>query len=285
MTKRMRTISFAILAVLLVVAVNHLSTQPDLEHHQDQKSSNTAKPIPDASEQLAHKPKTNGRLIPLYAAGDLFVQKSPEVKKNKRPTKQKKPQRLARKKPTKNNPQHSKETAKTPPLAASPVLDGDRPVLDVAYEGIGFTRYLDVIERVGRLFLLIDNEGSPRLGPEISLKRGILHQRPSDMSLLATKRPHLVSDLKIGARLAAINIPDDALDDSVVLILTKPFDDLLWDTIADALDHHRLQLNQVSQITGAYAGSKGGVFLNFNSATVKGTGKRIRLRRKLRVSL
>jgi hypothetical protein len=280
MTKRMRTILFAILAILLVVGVNHLSTRPDAEHHQDQKTSKSAKPIPDALEQSAHKPKANGRLIPLYGAGDLFVQKSPEVKKIQRPVKKQKPRRRA-----KNKPQRPKKMAKTPPLAASSVLDGDRPVLDVAYEGIGFTRYLDVIERVGRLFILIDNDGSPRLGPEISLKRRILHQSPSDMSLLATKRPHLVSDHKVGDRLTSINIPDDALEDSVVLILTKPFDDLLWDTIADALEHHRLQLNQVSQITGAYAGGKGGVFLNFKSAIVKGTGKRIRLRRKLRVSL
>jgi hypothetical protein len=285
MTKRMRTILFAILAILLVIGVNHLSTRPDSEHHQDQKTSKSAKPIPDASEQSAHKPKNSGRLIPLYGAGDLFVQKSPETKKNPKPVIKRKAQQRSRRKPTKDKPQHPKETANILPLAASPVLDGDRPVLDVAYEGIGFTRYLDVIERVGRLFILIDNEGSPRLGPEISLKRRILHQRPSDMSLLATNRPHLVSDHKVGDRLASINIPDDALEDSVVLILTKPFDDLLWDTIADALDHHRLQLNQVSQITGAYAGGKGGVFLDFKSATVKGTGKRIRLSRKLRVSL
>lgn len=285
MTQRMRTISFAILAILLVVAVNHLSARPDPEHHQNHKNLKPAKPTPDASQKSATRSKSSGRLIPLYAAGDLFVQKSPEPKKIQRPAKKRKPQQRTRTKISKKPLRRPKETAKTPAQAASPDLDGDRPVLEVAYEGIGFTRYLDVIERVGRLFILIDNEGSSRLGPEISLKRGILHQSPSDMSLLATKRPHLVSDQKIGDRLAAINIPDDAFDDSVVLILTKPFDDLLWDTIADALDHHRLRLNQVSQITGSYAGGKGGVFLNFKSATVKATGKQIHLNRKLRVSL
>jgi hypothetical protein len=123
------------------------------------------------------------------------------------------------------------------------------------------------------------------LGPEISLKRRLLYQGTTDFSILALKRPHLVSDERIRNRLSTIEIPATAYDDSVVLVLTRPFDSLLWDTIEQALRKRHLQLNQVSQIVGDYVDGGSGVFLQLGSAVVKGSGKLVELNKKLRVSL
>ena len=173
----------------------------------------------------------------------------------------------------------------SPPLPASNPLEGEHPVLDVGYGGIGFERYLDVIERVGRLFLLVQTEKGSRLGPELTLKRRHLYVREANFSILAVHRPHLVTDDRIRERLATINIPTNARTDSVVLILTKPFDDLLWDTITETLDQQKMELQQVSEISGTYIEGPNGVFLKLESVLVKANGNRIGLDRKLRVSL
>jgi hypothetical protein len=208
------------------------------------------------------------------------------VKKAVKPKKKRrKKKNTSRKKPDKKTHKKARHKVRKQTTRASRKLTGNRPALEVAYDEIGFTRYLDVIERVGRLFVLVETENGARLGPEISLKRLSVYPRGADMTVLAVKRPHLVSDERIRDRLAMIKIPHEAFNDSVVLILTKPFDDLLWDTIKDAIGKHGLKLHQVSQIIGDYAEGRNGVFLKLNSVVVKGTGKLVRLNRKLRVSL
>ena len=105
------------------------------------------------------------------------------------------------------------------------------------------------------------------------------------MSTLATDRPHLVSDPKIQDRLAEIELPLGALDDSVVLMLNKPFDALLWDTISKTLSRRGFSLNQVRLITGAYVIGKDGIFLRLDKAITKDGKRRIPLKHRLRVSL
>jgi hypothetical protein len=102
---------------------------------------------------------------------------------------------------------------------------------------------------------------------------------------LAADRPHLVSDPKIQERLATIELPDGALDDSVVLMFTKPFDALLWDTISESLSKHGFSLKQVHLINGAYINGKNGVFLWLNKAITKDGKQQIPLKLKLRVTL
>jgi len=199
--------------------------------------------------------------VPLYPAGDIYVEK-PKPKKE---------------------PPIKKPPRKSPPM---PAFDGDRPVLEVGYDAIGFERYLEVIERVGRFFVLIDGAEGVELGPEVSLRDGTLNgMEYADTDHLASERPHLVSDPRIQERLAAIGVPSDAYDDSVVLMLTRPFDSLLWDVIGEALAKRGLALDEVTEIDGAYVEGGNGVFLHLDAAIAKTDQRRVPLGRRLRISL
>jgi hypothetical protein len=209
--------------------------------------------------------------VPLYPAGDIYVEKPEPKPKTKAKAKAK--EELQSKQPPTNSP-------------PKPAFDGDRPVLEVGYDSIGFERYLEVIERVGRFFVLIDGANGVELGPKISLRDGTLNRLEyADPDLLASKRPHLVSDPRIQERLAAIGVPSDAYDDSVVLMLTRPFDSLLWDVIGETLSKRGLTLDDVTEIAGAYVERGGGVFLRLDAAIAKVDQRRVPLGRRLRISL
>jgi len=283
---RWRIFWFVILALILVVGIDRVAVRIDPEHHQAQEKRDPAKPVADKSSARSSGTMATALFVPLYAAGDLFVPAAPEPRKVRKKAikkKTKKPSKVNRPKPA--TKVRNATSRNRPPSLATRKLDGDRPQLEVAYDKIGFSRYLDVIERVGRLFVLVNTGSGPRLGPEISLKRRLIYPRSADMSVLAVKRPHLVSDDRILGRLEKIAIPDDALADSVVLILTRPFDSLLWDTITETLKQRGLRLDQVSRIKGVYVEGSRGVFLRLDSVVVRATGKQVRLDQKLRVSL
>ena len=286
MTARWRTLWFVVLAVILVIGIDRVAVRSDTEHLQAQEKHDPDKPLADDPGARPREKMATARFVPLYAAGDLFVRSPPKPKKTPKKAPETKPEKSSKANPTKPTTSTEKPVARR--RAPSPVsrkLDGDRPQLEVAYDEIGFPRYLDVIERVGRLFVLVTTEAGPRLGPEISLKRQLIYPRSADMSILAVKRPHLVSDERILGRLEKIAIPKEAIADSVVLILTKPFDSLLWDTITETLKQRGLRLDQVSRIKGGYVEGSNGVFLRLDSVEVRATGKQVRLDRKLRVSL
>ena len=211
--------------------------------------------------------------MPLYPKGDLFVRKT------KKPKAKPKPKRLKKARVAKK-----RKRSKPSPLP-TPNREGNRPVLEVGYDEIGFVSYLNMIDRVGRFFVLLKTEKGPNLGPEVSFSNGVLATHKSDLSMLAADRPHLVSDPMIQERLAEIELPYGAFDDSVVLMLNKPFDALLWDTISETLSKHGFSLKQVRLISGAYVAGKNGIFLNFDKAITKDGKRRIPLKRRLRVSL
>jgi len=210
------------------------------------------------------------QLVPLYPKGDLFVHKT---KKPKAKPKPKRPRKVA-----------ASKKRKPSPLPKSS-REGERPILEVGYDEIGFSLYLDAIERVGRFFVLLKTEKGPRLGPEVSLNNGVLSTHKSDLSMLAADRPHLVSDPMIQERLAAIELPQGALDDSVVLMFTKPFDALLWDTISESLSKHGFSLKHVRLISGAYINANRGIFLRLDKAFIKNRKWKVPLNRRMRVSL
>jgi len=282
-TARRRTLWFVVLAVILVIGIDRVAVRSDTEHRQAQEKRDPDKPLADDPGARPREKMATARFVPLYAAGDLFVRSPPKPKKTPKKAPKKKPVKSSRAKPTTST--EKPVARRRAPSPVSRKLDGDRPQLEVAYDEIGFSRYLDVIERVGRLFVLVTTEAGPRLGPEISLKRRLIYPRSADMSILAVKRPHLVSDERILGRLEKIAIPKEALADSVVLILTRPFDSLLWDTITETLKQRGLRLDQVSRIKGGYVEGSNGVFLRLDSVEVRATGKQVRLDRKLRVSL
>ena len=276
MSPRWRSFWFFVIAIALVIWIDRISIHARTPHTQPSAAQATKQSDKKSHLMSTSTPKARAQLVPLYPKGDLFVRKA------------KKPEVAP--KPKKTKPQEVKKTDSPknkhrPSPLPTPNRDGDRPILEVGYDEIGFARYLDVIGRVGRFFVLLQTEKGPGLGPEVNLNDGALSTHESDLNMLAVDRPHLVSDPKIQERLAAIELPDGALDDSVVLMLTKPFDALLWDTISESLSRHGFSLKQVSLINGAYINGKNGVFLWLNKAIIKDGKRQIPLKRRLRVSL
>jgi hypothetical protein len=260
MSRRWRFFWLVLLAVLLVGGIERLSPRQSDPHWQASEES----PATHQARADATSPKGT-RLVPLYPVGDIYVEKpKPKAEPKKEP-------------PRKNPPRNS------PP---KPSFDGDRPVLEVGYDSIGFERYLEVIERVGRFFVLIDGVDGVKLGPEVSLRHGTLNRMENvDADHLASERPHLVSDPRIQERLATIGVPSDAYDDSVVLMLTRPFDSVLWDVIGETLARRGLALEEVAEIDGAYVEGGNGVFLRLDAAIAKADQRRVPLGRRLRISL
>ena len=80
-------------------------------------------------------------------------------------------------------------------------------------------------------------------------------------------------------------MPEKALDDRVVLVLTKPFDAELWEAIRKSAAKRELALDEIALIKGAYVKARGGIFLRLDKAITR-TGKReVALNRRLRISL
>ena len=273
MNRRWRFFWLVPLALLLVGGVERLSSRtPEL----DEQAADAASPSRAADSPASAKARNSrksARLVALYPAGSLAVAKPKPAGAKVR--ERKKMKRAAR-----------KPIPAKPGSPPSPVVEGKRPVLEVDYQDIGFDRYLDVIERVGRFFVLIETGDGARLGPEVSLRaQAVVRTGGHDMDVLASARPHLVSDPGIQVRLAAIGLPADARGDRLILLLTKPFDSLLWDTIREALSKKGLALNDIAQVRGAYEEGRNGVFLRLDSAVARADGREYPLHGTLRVSL
>ena len=275
MSPRWRSFWFFVLAIAFVILIDRFSTHARVPHSQ--ASTPQAAKEAEKKSTTSSKPtlKARAQLVPLYPKGDLFVRKTKKPKAKPKP----RPKKLKKISTAKKH----KKPRPTP--LPTPNRDGDRPILEVGYDEIGFVHYLDVVERVGRFFILLKTEKGPNLGPEVSFSNGVLSTSKSDLSMLAADRPHLVSDPKIQERLSEIDLPFGAHDDSVVLMLNKPFDTLLWDTITETLSRRGFSLKQVRLISGAYVIGKDGIFLNLKNAVTKDGKRRIPLKRRLRVSL
>jgi hypothetical protein len=277
---RSRFLLFVILAVLLVVALDRAAIRLlDKEHHQT--SAAVDEPEKTKKHQNRVKMPAHGKswVIPIYPAGDLPVAKPVVI-----PKKQEPPSKSVKRDSHKKAQPHKKPKQDLPRLVTS-MREGDFPVLEVGYEAIGFAGYLDVIERVGHFFLITNTENGTEIGSEISLKSRIVYQHRIDLAKLAVKRPHLVSDSMIRERLSGFSLPDNVLTDSIILVFSKPFDDLLWDTIVSALSSKNLSLNEISRIDGGYVKERQDIFLLIRSAEKRETGEEVLLNRRLRISL
>ena len=269
-------------------------------------SADTATPLKQASNPAPEKPNTKVtreepnsksgirpdlsavRVVTLYPAGSISVKKpqpkeKPVIKKEKAPEK-----KFVTPKKKKRAPKPKVKTvvdAKPPPEKDIPNLsrfyDGERPTLEVGYEYIGFDRYIDVMERVGRLFVLIEEDGRIKLGPEVSLlgNRGIEHAR------YAIDRPHLIADPFIVDRLSQLDLPHTAIHDRVVLMFNTPFDDLIWDIIKNVAEKKNLSLGKIMQISGDYIERGNGIFLQLTHAVIRDTLEELPFHRSIRVTL
>ena len=275
MRKKFRFSTFVVLAIFAVVSLDRATIGLlDIEHHlaSTEKLATTENSI--KKSEVRKTSKSQSWIIPTYPVGDLQTvkinKKAPEKKPNKK---------------TINKKNVINKDKRAIPQKASAKREGVFPVLEVGYESIGFLDYLDAIERVGHFFLISNTKKGTEIGSEISLKNGTVYRHKIDLDTLAVKRPHLVSDDMIKQRLSGIPLPEDVQTDSIILVFSKPFDDLLWDTIASALAKNKLTISDVNRIDGGYVRERDDVFLLIRSAENKKTGKDVPLNRRLRISL
>lgn len=280
MKNRLRFFLFVVLAILLVIALDKATVKfLDEEHNLASTSSD----VPENKEKPLKETKSSGLrqswIIPIYPVGDLPAAKEEVVQKKPEPTRKPK----TKKAPKKTQTPTKKE--KSTPRKITTQRDGSFPVLEVGYDAIGFSGYLDAIERVGHFFLISNTEYGTEIGSEISLKNKTVYRHRIDLGNLAIKRPHLVADAMISEQLAGIFLPSDVQTDSIILVFSKPFDRLLWDTIKSALSKNNLSLDDISRIRGGYVKERGDVFLMIRFAERKDTGEDVLLNRRLRITL
>ena len=288
-----------VLTVFLFGASQWSSSDKAVPHKQTQNASlkkqktevNQAK----INRKREHSRKSQEvRVVTLYPAGSISVRKPPP--KEKLPVRKVKAQRKRVEAPKKKT-KPLKVLAKTTPTNTKPPQEkdiphvsrtytGERPKLEVGYDYIGFDRYIDVMERVGRLFVLIEDGDKVKLGPEVSLiRRTILGDRGIEKEQYAVDRPHLISDPFIGELLTELDLPETALKDRVVLLFESPFDDLLWDVIASVAAAKNIALGSIMQVSGDYIEQGDGIFLKLTHAVIKDTLKEMPFNRSIRVSL
>jgi hypothetical protein len=271
-----------VLTLLLFGASEWVSSNPKISNKLAQSQKNSGrKPLP--KYQPSQKSKSQPiRMVTLYPSGSIVIEKppvktSPPKKIPKKIEKVSKPKR----KPVKKRPPVAKKNA-----VVSQRFKGDRPNLEVSYQGIGFEKYIDVIERVGRLFVLVEEDGRMKLGPEVSLKRQeVFLSSGFERGRYALDRPHLISDPYINNLLSGLNLPQTAITDRVVLIFNSPFDNLLWSVINSVASEHNLKLSNLSQISGEYIDTGDGIFLQFSHAKFKNSQIITPFSRTIRVTL
>lgn len=250
-------------------------------HHQKSNDNNPSHKMQASKAQPKRSdPTPSIRLVTLYPAGSFKLPKPVEIESRA--------VEKAKSAKATNRSQNKSAVDIPKPIATTPSVrrNGDRPVLEVSYDEIGFDRYLDVIERIGSLFLLVVEGQNMRLGPEVSLRTlSVLGSGRSHTEHLAVERPHLVSDPFIQDLLSAIVLPSGAIDDRIVLLFNQPFDDLLWDLIQETANEKNIPISEIARISGSYVGKKSGVFLNLQHVVLRKSNKRVSFARQIRVTL
>lgn len=275
MRRRRHLLGIAVLVLMIAGAAQLFSAK--MERAGAETRDQAPRPENATPPRETAVPGGSLRLVPLYAAGDLLVASNEP--------KAKVPEKTRSAEPKKIQDRPERPTVQDQPVSIV-ASAAEWPSLEVAYDRIGFERYLEVVERVGRFFTLIRRDGNMGLGPHVSLRWGYVDGAlKADLRGLAERRPHLVRDPKIRDRLASLRLPPDADRESLVLVFTEPFDSLLWNTIGDAVDRHGTTLEDVGHVTGSYFEAPNGVFLDLESAFMREGGAEFRLDRRMRVSL
>ena len=292
--------ALALLTLLLFGVSQWLENDVQKPHEQSQLKQKSGEGKTKQATRRASASRPNPATAPithvvrLYPSGSISVVKPVPEKKSKKPEKKiakpLPPATLSKVRPTEKpvtkavaQDLHQEKRAAIP---ASNNFTGDRPVLEVGYDQIGFDRYIQVMERVGRLYVLVEGAQGVALGPEVSLARQeLLGDRGLDKARYAVERPHLISDRFIVDRLTRLQLPPAALKDRVVLVFNTPFDDLLWSVIDRTLADQNMRLEDIARVSADYVPEGGGIFLKFSHAIAKKNLKHLLLEKTMRVTL
>jgi hypothetical protein len=289
MTRYWRSLGFVPFALFLVLLVHDLSVKNGMVPNDQVGgnsvlSSSTASKTPRHAERLLAGSVTE---IPLYESGDLPARQPAKKKVVKRlSVKNIKPMPAKQTEPPEPVPKMAVATSPPPAGSITGSEGASRPVLVASYDQIGFGRYLEVIESVGRFFILLKSDGSTKIGPPVSLAhRFTLPHREGATAGLAIERPHLVRDRAVRRRLREMRLPENAYADRVALLLRVGFDRALWFAVSNALRQKSLALRHVEEVSGHYVLRSGIIYLKFDGALLKAGQGYVPLKDMIRVKL
>jgi|GEM_PF-4095980 len=210
-------------------------------------------------------PATAARILPTFRVGDLPVMQS-KANPTQPPMEQVKPaEEPAR---TADAPARPRKEG-----ASSDPLEGARPSLEIAYDGIGLDRFLSVSETVGRFFTLRHDGSGIALGPGVSFNTGRAEHVTTDAkALLARRQSYLVSDAAFAGRLDGHALPPDTVRDRLLLLWDERFDAKVWRAVNGSLASRDLAVADVSAVRGGYAGSPGRTVIELRAALTRSGG-------------
>lgn len=188
-------------------------------------------------------------VIDLPEYGDIVVKKTVPKKKETKPEKQTAKPRVTKKK--------KKETPQVvAPPVSKPVTKETFPRFELDYANIGLGAYLQMAERIGKLYVILREEHRFGLGPAISFTDNRLEEfafgEHYRKRYLAEKRPYWVTDPDLNRHLGLFNLPLNHLPGQLVLFLKKSFDEQLWRTLERELAEQNYKLSDITSVKGQY---------------------------------
>lgn len=151
--------------------------------------------------------------------------------------------------------------------------EGRLPGIVIDSRGVGLERYLRLVESMGALFLLTNDN---RLGLRVSLLRGMTIPG-GILGDLVRERPHIVTDPRLLQRLGTVSLPADVRHDRLVLLLTPRADHALWQGVADALSRKGLVQSSVALVSGTYVETGRRISIRFDTAMLRDGRGTVRL--------
>ena len=245
-------------------------------------------PLKKTSQPKRHAVIKFPNVVPLSKLGDFNVKKAaPKKPKQKKAVEPKK--KMAKRAPPKPKPTPKPlpVVQRKPSVAPQPAVVSEkaktkntRPQFLVGYTNIGLELYLQVVENIGTLHLIIEDGESRRLGQRISFVKGKIEPIEPDPESLAVERPNLIDDNGLPYLMRRFPLPLNALTNSVVLYLNKPFDQRIWNVVTDELKSKNYKLSDIATVKGDYLKEDQNIFIFLNYATTK-TGQKIPINQNL----
>ena len=161
----------------------------------------------------------------------------------------------------------------SPPPVSEPVTKETFPTFKLDYSNIGLAAYLQMAEKIGKLYVILEEEGRFGLGPAISFKNNKLEEfafgEPYRKRHLADSRPYWVTDPELHRHLASFNLPLNHLASQLVLFLRKSFDEELWRTLETELSERDYKLSDIASVKGQYEREAQNIFIYLETAETK----------------
>lgn len=225
----------------------------------DETSADGRMARPDAAPMAA------ARILPTFRVGDLPIMQA-KANPVQPPMEQVKPaEEPAR---TADAPARPRKEG-----ASSDPLEGARPSLEIAYDGIGLDRFLSISETVGRFFTLRHDGSGIALGPAVSFRTGrSSHVTTDAKALLARRQSYLVSDAAFTDRLGGLALPPNTVRDRLLLLWDERFDAKVWRAVNGALASRNLVIDDVSAVRGGYVGLPGRTVIELRAALIRSGG-------------